>query len=217
MATLVDRLYTTTEAAAVSGVGVKAVNNAIDKRIIGSTHTSQSRLGKTARRALTEDDVLRLKLWHDIGGGILSQERRERLFDAIRRQPAARTVRTDALLIVDVGAARKQIENAARDLAAAEAMVERKKSVMGGEPVFKGTRIPVRLVAAMLADGASEDEVAEGYPALDRRRIALSRIWAAAHPRRGRPKSLKDRGLTPKSSRRVALKDSPSGAHERAE
>jgi len=214
MATLADRLYTPTEAAAVSGVGVKAVNNAIDKHIIGSARAPQNVPGKTSRRALTGDDVLRLKLWHDIGGGILSQERRERLFDAIRRQPAARTVKADDLLIIDVGEARKQIADRARDLAAAEAMVERKKSVMGGEPVFKGTRVPVRMVAAMLADGASEDEIAEGYPALDRRRIALSRIWAAAHPRRGRPRSLKDRGLTPKSSHSVALKAGRSGTAE---
>ena len=214
MPAFADRLYTPTEAAAVSGVGVKAVNNAIDKRIIGVAHARPAAAGKSARRALTGDDVLRLKLWHEIGGGILSPARRERLFAAIRSQPTARTVKADDLLIIDVGEARKQIADRARDLATAEAMVERKKSVMGGEPVFKGTRVPVRLVASMLADGAGEDEILEGYPALDRRQLALSRIWAAAHPRRGRPKSLKDRGLTPKSSRRVALKAGPSGAHE---
>ena len=34
MSAIADRLYTPSEAAAVSGVGVKAVNNAIDKRIV---------------------------------------------------------------------------------------------------------------------------------------------------------------------------------------
>lgn len=40
------------------------------------------------------------------------------------------------------------------------------KAVLNGEPVFKGTRIPVRLIAAMLEQGADEDELLEGYPKL---------------------------------------------------
>jgi len=33
-----------------------------------------------------------------------------------------------------------------------------------GTPVFKGTRIPVDLVADMLAQGATAEEILEGYP-----------------------------------------------------
>lgn len=33
---------------------------------------------------------------------------------------------------------------------------------MGGEPGYKGTRIPVRMVAAMKAQGASTSEILEG-------------------------------------------------------
>jgi uncharacterized protein (DUF433 family) len=202
------RLYTPAEAAAVSGVGVKAINNAIDKRIVKAGRHPAGSGGRSRSRALTTDDLLRLKLWYEVGG-VLSRERRERLFDAIRRQPGAKTVKADNLLIVDVAEARRQIAARARDLEAAEAMVRRAKAVMGGEPVFKGTRIPVRLIASMLAEGVDEAEVLEGYPKLDRRRLALSRIWTAAHPRRGRPRSLKDRGFKLKSSKRVPLKGDP--------
>lgn len=205
------RLFTPSEAAAVSGIGVKAVNNAIDKRIVKPAKPASG--AKPARRALTAEDVLRVKLWYKVGD-ILSQERRERLFDAIREQPKAKTVKADDLLIIDVGEARKQIAALTRDLEAAEAMVTRSKDVMGGEPVFKGTRIPVRLVASMLAEGADPDEILEGYPRLDRRQLELARIWVAAHPRRGRPKSLQDRGFKLKSSKRTALRGDPrpSGA-----
>lgn len=208
MNTIADRLYTPSEAAAVAGIGVKTVNNAIDKQIIDVTRGRQNDTGKFGRRALTVDDLLRVKLWHEIGG-VLSPERRIRMFDAIARQPTAKTVKADDLLIIDVGQARKQIAGRTRELAAAEAMIERKKAVMGGEPVFRGTRIPVRVVATMLADGATEAEILEGYPKLDSRRLALSTLWAAAHPRRGRPKTLQQRGLTPKSSRRASLKGDP--------
>ena len=85
-------------------------------------------------------------------------------------------------------------------------MVERAKDVMGGEPVFKGTRIPVRMVAAMVSQGAGEAELLEGYPALTARMIELSGIWAAAHPPRGRPKKLAAQGLKAKESMRVPLR-----------
>lgn len=72
-----------------------------------------------------------------------------------------------------------------------------------------GTRIPVRAVVAMLDAGASEDELLEGYPKLNRRLLSLARIWVAAHPPRGRPKSLGDRGFVLKSSSHVRLSASP--------
>lgn len=210
MAAPAARLYTPSEAAALSGIGVKAVNNAIDKRIIQAGRPPRGVGGKVALRALTEDDLLRLKLWYEVGG-ILSQERRERLFDAIRDQPLAKQVRADDLLIIDVAKARTQIATRTRDLAAAESAVVREKGVMGGEPVFKGTRIPVRLIATMLAEGVDEDEILSGYPKLDRRKLTLAKIWAAAHPRRGRPKLLKDRGFKLKSTKRTSL-----GSHSRS-
>lgn len=185
----------------MSGVGIKAVHNAIDKRIVDAAQAARDAGGKRARRALTATGLLQLKLWHEIGGA-LSHERRERLFDAIRRQPEAGKLKADDLLIIDVGAARKQIAARTRNLEAAEAMVERNKAVMSGESVFKGTRIPVRLIATMLTDGADADEILAGCPKLDRRHLALSRIWAAAYPRLGRPKSLGERGFA-RSRRRA--------------
>ena len=202
------RLYTPAEAAAVSGVGVKAINNAIDKRIVSIARPAPENGNKSTRRALTADDLLRLKLWYKVGE-ILSQARRERLFDAIRQQPQAKTVKADDLLIIDVAEARKQIAGRVRDLNAAEAMVERTKDRMGGEPVFKDTRIPVRLIAKMLADGVDENEILDGYPKLERRQLELAKIWVAAHPRRGRPKTLKDRGFKLKSSTHASFRGDP--------
>jgi uncharacterized protein (DUF433 family) len=58
--------------------------------------------------------------------------------------------------------------------------------IMGGEPVFRGTRVPVRAVAEMLDAGADESELLEGYPSLDPDRLNLARGWAAANPPRDR-------------------------------
>lgn len=202
------RLYTTAEAAAVSGVGVKAVNNAIDKQIVRAKRPSESAAVSGARRALTADDVLRLKLWYQVGD-VLSQDRRRELFEAIKARPDAKTVKAGALLIVDVEEARRQIATRTRDLEAAEAIITRDKAVLGGEPVFRGTRVPVRTIATMLESGADPEDILDGYPKLAKRDLELARIWVAAHPQRGRPKSLKARGFTPKSTRRVALDGDP--------
>jgi uncharacterized protein (DUF433 family) len=147
-------------------------------------------------------------VWRGVGD-TLSAERRQRLFAAIAAKPTAKTVKADELLIVDVGEARKQVDRGVRDLEAAEAIVSRDKATLGGEPVFKGTRIPVYGIAGMLEAGASAEDLLSGYPKLTERMLELARIWVAAHPRRGRPKSLSDLGLKIKSTKRVPLKSDP--------
>jgi len=48
--------------------------------------------------------------------------------------------------------------------------------IMRGTPVFKGTRIPVDLVADMLAQGATAEEILAGYPTLTEEMISLAPI-----------------------------------------
>jgi len=193
------REYTPTEAAAVSEIGIKSVHNAIDKRIIGSPSTGHR------SRAITDDDLLRLKLWFGVGS-ILSAERRKRLFAAIDENPEADTVRADDYLIVDVARAREHLAARGEALREADKIIHSVKGVVGGEPVFKGTRVPVRTIAAMKLQGAATDEIVEGYPALTARMVDLAEIWVAAHPARGRPRKLSEQGLNVKSVKRLPLR-----------
>lgn len=191
------RAYTPTEAAALSEIAVKSVHNAIDKRIIAA------HLGRGGRE-LTDEDLLRLKLWYGVGS-ILTAERRKRLFETIDRNPDADTVRADDYVIVDVARAREQLAARADALREAEQKIQTVKGVAGGEPVFTGTRIPVRMIAAMRQQGASTAEIVEGYPSVTARMVELAEIWAAAHPARGRPKKLSEQGLKVKSVKRLPL------------
>lgn len=194
---MVSRAYTPTEAAALSEIAVKSVHNAIDKRIIAA------HFGR-AGRELTVEDLLRLKLWYGVGS-ILSAERRKHLFDTIDQNPDADTVRADDYLIVDVARARAQLAARAEALREAEQKIEAVKGVVGGEPVFKGTRVPVRMIAAMKQQGAGAAEIVEGYPSVTTRMVELAEIWTAAHPARGRPKKLSEQGLKVKSVKRILL------------
>jgi uncharacterized protein (DUF433 family) len=51
---------------------------------------------------------------------------------------------------------------------------------MNKQAVLKGTRSPVDLVAEMLAQGATGDEILEGYPTLNEEMLSLAPLWSAA-------------------------------------
>lgn len=50
---------------------------------------------------------------------------------------------------------------------------------MGGKPVVRGRRITPAMVLAMLARGATRDEVLEAYPALEAADIDACLLYAA--------------------------------------
>jgi uncharacterized protein (DUF433 family) len=187
------RLYTPSEAAAVTGLALKAVNNVIDKHIVEVARPASA--GKrTVRRYLTGNHILCLRLEHGLAGR-LPVDRRQGLFREVASKPEAQLLKADDLLFVDVGAARRDVDARLRDLEEAEGLIQVDKETLGGEPVFKGTRIPVYAIVAMLAAGTDIEEILSGYPNLDQRKLELGSLWVAAHPRRGRPKRLSDFGF----------------------
>jgi uncharacterized protein (DUF433 family) len=59
--------------------------------------------------------------------------------------------------------------------------------IMRGTRVFRGTRIPVDLVADMLAQGATVEEILEGYPTLSEEMLSLAPTYRRAHANSGTP------------------------------
>lgn len=91
-------------------------------------------------------------------------------------------------LFVEFKAARIKVEGKLKQLARVEEMIVIDPDIMRGTPVFKGTRIPVDLVADMLVKGARAKEILEGYPTLSKERIRMVPLYMRAFPRRGRPR-----------------------------
>jgi uncharacterized protein (DUF433 family) len=54
--------------------------------------------------------------------------------------------------------------------------------------VFRGMRVPVHMIAELVAQGSSPAELIEGYPRLTAEMIRLAPVYAAAYPLRGRPR-----------------------------
>jgi uncharacterized protein (DUF433 family) len=65
--------------------------------------------------------------------------------------------------------------------AIADNRIETDPTVMGGKPVFKGTRIPVELIVTKLADGMTEQELLEAYPNLSKADIEAAAQFAKEH------------------------------------
>src|ERR1019366_7183100 len=60
--------------------------------------------------------------------------------------------------------------------------------VLGGEPVFRGTRIPLQHVASLFRKGVPEQEIAEDFPNLSARDFAHARLFARFGEKPGRPR-----------------------------
>jgi len=141
--------------------------------------------------------------------GLLTSEGRRRLVRQLIQRPQASKVEESALT-VDVRLIESTIRRGLNAPERAKKMVTIDRDVLNGTPCFKGTRVPVHDVAAMIANGDDESAVLKAYPQLTPELIDLAVLYAEAYPRRGRPrrKPLWRRGK-PASSERIPLRALP--------
>src|SRR5258708_5628200 len=178
--------YTPAQASAITGLPLAAVHKAIDSRLI---RPRSSRSGATVRRLLSKEQLIYLQLEAE-GLRLLPVGTRREIAESIQRSPKTEKlpVANGAALLIEIGTARRAVESQLKQLARMEEMVVSDPDIMRGTPVFKGTRIPVDLVADMLAQSASAEEILEGYPTLSKEKIAMALLYMRAFPRRGRPR-----------------------------
>jgi uncharacterized protein (DUF433 family) len=62
--------------------------------------------------------------------------------------------------------------------------VERNPTVMGGEPVIRGTRVPVRTIAGLIEMGETREVLREDYPQVPEEAHGIAVLWARTDPRR---------------------------------
>ena len=195
--------YTPAQASAITGLPLAAVHKAIDSRLI---RPRSARSGATVRRLLTKEQLIYLQLEAE-GLRLLPVGTRRGIADSIQRSPKAdlMAIGNGTVLFVEFKAARRKVEGQLKQLAHIEEMVVSDPDIMRGTPVFKGTRIPVDLVADMLAQGATADEILEGYPTLGKEKIAIAPLYMRAFPRRGRPSRRPWQGKKARGRRSFAL------------
>jgi uncharacterized protein (DUF433 family) len=194
---MTQKAYTPAEASAIVKLPLKAVHKVIDGRLI---RLHRTRRGSQVQRLISAEQLVYLRLEAE-GVRLLPMASRREVARAVELAPEADVVAVPggSALVIQVKNARRDVERELRRLHKVEQMVVSDSGIMGGTPVFRGTRIPVDLVATMSAQGTSVEEILEGYPALSREQVELAPLYVAAFPRRGRP------------TRRPWAKQTPSG------
>jgi uncharacterized protein (DUF433 family) len=176
-----DTLFTATEAAVLTGLPLKAVNNAIDKKTVAAAP------GPEGGRLLDALALVSLSLERRLSDRIAPELRRE-VFDALAASPRNTVSLEGGLVKIDLREPRRELATSLRDLRRARRLVVSDPEIMGGDPVFRGTRVPVHMIAELVAQGSTQAELLDGYPRLTAEMIRLGPVYAAAYPLRGRPR-----------------------------
>lgn len=179
-----SQLFTPGEAAAVAGVPVKAVYKTTAKRLPRAAVVRRS--GQTY---LTPAAVICVRLDYDLPKDVPVKVRKF-VYDKLREGHSGRVEFGEKIFsyIVDPRAAVAAVEDRIRSYRRAMKMIVENPEIQGGAATFKGTRLLVHQIAELLGQGVSEKELVEDYPNLTPAMIEAARIFAQAHPRRGRPR-----------------------------
>jgi uncharacterized protein (DUF433 family) len=178
-----ESLFTPTEAAVLTGLPLKAVNNAIDKKTIAAVP------GEEGGRLLDARALVSLSIERRLSDRIATPELRRKVFDALASAPRNVLSLEGGLIKIDLRAPRRELAASMRDLRRARRLVVSDPQILGGDPVFRGTRVPVHPIADLLAHGAKPAELIDDYPRLTAEMIRLAPVYAAAYPLRGRPRN----------------------------
>jgi uncharacterized protein (DUF433 family) len=177
-----ENLFTPTEAAVLTGLSLKAVNNAIDKKTISAV------AGEEGGRLLDARALVSLSIEQRLSDRLATPELRRKVFDALAEAPRNVVSLEGGLIKIDLREPRRALAASLRDLRRARRLVVSDPEILGGDPVFRGTRVPVHLIAELVAQGSKPAELIEGYPRLTAEMIRLAPVYAAAYPLRGRPR-----------------------------
>jgi len=137
----------------------------------------------TVKHAFEEGDDQRYCI---INTGRIDWQRLHSWFEQMARH-LKEPVKISKISLDPEGAWEEMTERLAEATAARFAVVS-DPEIRSGEPVVRGTRIPVHLLQDLVAQGATHDELLADYPSLDDQRLRLALLYAKNHPRAGRPR-----------------------------
>lgn len=89
---------------------------------------------------------------------------------------------------LDVGALEQQVRERLQAFNEWKDTLVMSDVVLGGEPVFRGSRLAVRHVGRMVLRGGKRSEILEDYPYLTDGDLDFASLYALAYPKVGRPR-----------------------------
>jgi uncharacterized protein (DUF433 family) len=189
-------LFSVNEAAAIAEISPETIRLALEKKSV--MPSQKQKAGKTVRYKFSPGDVLYVKVLSEFPFPLSKQDKQSLAQILVRGDKrAARWSLQGADLVYRSGEMQVMVEckpfrkTVARNVAAYRWGARRIVSspdILGGEPVFRGTRIPLQHVAWLFRKGVPEQEIAEDFPGLGARDLAYARLVARFGEKPGRPK-----------------------------
>lgn len=183
------------EAAAIAEISESTIRTAIEKRFI-APHAS--RVGKAIRYEFDLNELLFIKLLSEFPFSLPKEDKDSlrQILGKSARSAGRWRMRGPDLLIkngelsvsVDYRPLRRQLAQNASLYRKGFNRIISSPDILGGEPVFKGTRIPLEHIAGLFRRGISEAEIREDYPPLSDLDLAFASIHARMGPPPGRPR-----------------------------
>lgn len=176
------RRYTPQEAAALAGVRLQSIQNAITDRQLGRAFAvgSDGRRRVDLAAVLTFAAVDRLDKVHIEPATLYQAFRKAGLPHGL--VPVTEAVTIDAPRLLGNVVRNVELYDRARERIVSD------PAIMSGVPVVKGTRIPARTLHARIKGGDTIEAILEDYPYLDCEAIDAAVLFIDANPVRGRPR-----------------------------
>jgi uncharacterized protein (DUF433 family) len=189
------RCFSLREAAAIAEIPESTIRTAIEKRSIKPT---SFRVGKSIRYEFDLNELLFIKLLTEFPFS-LPKEDKNSLRQLVGKSSGSvgRWEMRGPDLVIEKGALsvsvryhplREQLVQNANLYRRGLERVVSDPEILCGEPVFKGTRIPLEHIAGQFRKGVSLAEIREDYPALSDLDLAFASIHARMGPPPGRPR-----------------------------
>jgi len=206
----------TAEAAFIANLTDRQMHRVVDEHLVPkplmehhSSHRQFTRLGAAlANFYFATEDLLvagaRRQVLDELGARVEALQAKDKvltltltLLDSMSWKVERKHVEIDVFPFVQAASFR------AKEVERADSLVESSPDVMGGMPVFAGTRVPVSTVLGSLEEHVPLARLKASYPFLTEAHIQAAKVYCEVHPRRGRPRRLVDvnPALTPRSSR----------------
>jgi uncharacterized protein (DUF433 family) len=175
-------LLTRNEIAEISGVSVNAVNKALEQRVAKARR-------QRGRTLLAADEAAALALLSELPVTLSIKLKRQVRDWIVKRSPAEAEEfeLSRALRIAMTENAADAGKRAFDYVRMREKYIEAEPGKMGGTPMIRGTRVPVRTLAQLVEGGESWAALKEDYPHIPEEAYGVAVLWARGNPRRGRP------------------------------
>ena len=189
------RGFSLKEAAALTDLPEPAIRKAIEEKTIRPRYVT---VGGSPRYCFRGRDLLYLATIRDFPVPLTARDRLD-LWDVItHREPVAgqwrlrdrelTATRGGVVLRVDVEPVLTTLVERLRAFRNGRRRVIRDPAILSGEPVFRGTRIPLAHIAGLIRRGVSMVEIREDYPSLSEEDLAYAELVARMKPDPGRPR-----------------------------